>query len=170
MSASNLKYRVAPVERLRELFEVRDGKLYNRVTRRKAVVGVEAGGYRKDGYHRVTVDCVKYLSHRVIFAITHGRWPVADVDHMNGLVAGNDPSNLREATHADNMRNGKVRKNNTSGAPGVSWDKERSKWAITVRCAGKTHHFGRHDDFELAELIASEARRRLFGAFAPVLN
>lgn len=28
----------------------------------------------------------------------------------------------------------------------------------------------RHCDFELAELIASEARRRLFGAFAPVLS
>lgn len=32
------------------------------------------------------------------------------------------------------------------------------------------HHFGRHDDLEFAELVAQEARRNLFGAFAPALN
>lgn len=161
------KYLTTSIDRLRELFEVRDGKLYNRVDRGKARAGSLAGGTRHDGYGRVCVDWRRFLTHRVLFALVHGRWPKEDVDHIHGVLAGDDSSNLREATHADNMRNGKLRKNNRSGAPGVSWDKKRGKWHVTVRCAGKTHHFGRHNDFELAELIASEARHRLFGAFAP---
>lgn len=162
MNASSRKYLTVPVERLRELFEVRDGKLYRGEQ--------EAGGLHNAGYRRCRVDGVYFLVHRVIFALQHGRWPVADVDHAVGGGMNNDPTNLREATHAENMRNGKVRKNNTSGCPGVSWDKKRGKWAVTVRCAGKTWHFGRHDDLEFADLVASEARRKLFGAFAPVLN
>lgn len=156
------KYLTAPIERLHQLFEVRDGKLYRG--------GKEAGGLHNAGYRRVRVDGMYYLSHRVIFALTHGRWPEADVDHKDRQGLNNDPTNLREATHHDNMRNGSLRCNNTSGVPGVSWDSERSKWAVSICYNGKTHHFGRHDDLEFAELVAHEARHRLFGAFAPVLN
>ena len=168
MNASSRKYLAVPVERLRELFEVRDGKLYRRVAvSGRWLAGQEAGGKRKDGYGRVSVDWQRFLTHRVIFAIVHGRWPAADVDHKYGLAAGDGVENLREATHADNMRNGKIRKNNSSGCPGVSWDKSRGRWAVIVRCAGKTWHFGRHEDLEFADLVAQEARRKLFGSFAP---
>jgi hypothetical protein len=152
-------------ERLRELFEVRDGVLYNRVARGKAKAGAVAGNRHNKGYLRVRVDGEYFLVHRVIFAMVHGYWPEC-VDHRVGGGLNNDPENLRAATHRQNMQNTRRKKNNITGAPGVSWCSARSKWAVFV--GGK--FFGRHADFELAELIAGEARHRLFGAFAPVLN
>ena len=164
------KYLTAPLSRLRELFDLREGKLFYRVNRCKGRTGNEAGDTRKDGYSRVTVDGQKLLRHRVIFAMEHGRWPNGDVDHREGLDAGDDPANLRECSHAENMRNGRRRKNNTSGCPGVSWDSKRRKWAVSVCYNGRTYHYGRHDDLELADLVAQEARHKLFGAFAPALS
>lgn len=155
-----------PIDRLRELFELRGGELFYRVNQRRARAGELAGYARPDGYWYVCVDYVKLLRHRVVFAMVTGRWP-SDIDHVNGTPGDDRPENLRECSHNENMQNGRKRKNNTSGAPGVYWDKEKGKWAVAVRCRGKTYHFGRHHDFELAELIAQEARRRLFGAFAP---
>lgn len=165
-----MKPRIAiPISRLHEVFELRDGKLFHRVSRYRARAGEEAGYARKDGYWIVRVDCQKLLRHRVVFAMVHGYWP-DNIDHVAGVAAGDDPSNLREATHSQNMQNGKKRKNNTSGAPGVYWDKERSKWNVNVTFHGKNKHYGRFDDFEFAELVAHEARRKLFGEFAPILR
>lgn len=164
-------YVTVPISRLRELLEVRGGKLYRRVTTSsRARAGMECTDTRPDGYKRVRVEGVRFLQHRVVFALTHGRWPTADVDHVHGLGAGNDAGNLRECSHAQNMRNGRRRKNNTSGCPGVSWDVKRQKWAVCISYNGTTHHFGRHDDLEFADLVAQEARHKLFGAFAPALS
>ena len=164
------QYNTAPISRLHELFEVRGGGLYRRVRQGKAAAGARAGGPHNAGYERVRVDGEYFLVHRVVFALVHGRWPESDVDHRNGSGVDNAPSNIREASHAQNMRNGKGRKNNTSGAPGVSWDTSRGKWAVTISHNGRTRHFGRHDDFEFADLVAQEARTLLFGEFAPARN
>ena len=155
------------VDRLRELFEVRDdGRLVRRVTASsRAAEGMLAGSQRSDGYWRVCVDGTHVLVHRVVFALTHGYWPALDIDHRDGDTGNNRPENLREATHQQNHYNRANRhKLNTSGVRGVTWDNKRGLWAVQVNTNGKNHHFGRWEDLELAALIAEEARRILFGA------
>lgn len=157
------------VERLRELFELRaDGALVYRMDCGKARKGSRAGYARKDGYWIVCVDYRKLLAHRVVFVLVHGRWPTYDVDHRDGVPGNDAPDNLREATHAQNQKNRRNRnKNNTSGVLGVVWDKARGLWAVQVSFREKNKHYGRWDSLEFAELVAQEARKKLFGAFAP---
>lgn len=59
--------------------------------------------------------------HWVVFAMTHKRWPNAEIDHRDGDGLNNNPTNLREATTAQNCRNQKVRKTNKLGVKGCSY-------------------------------------------------
>lgn len=56
----------------------------------------------RDGPARRTV---RMLAHRAAFVLHAGRNPVGQVDHMDGDPTNNAWSNLREASHATNMRN-----------------------------------------------------------------
>ena len=46
---------------------------------------------------------------------------------------------------------------NTSGATGVSWNKRRNKWEVTIKCKGVKYYLGRYDEFNLAKSIREEA-------------
>lgn len=56
-------------------------------------------------------------------------------------------------------------RNNTSGVRGVSWDKNRRKWAATIVFKGKTYHLGRYNNIEDAAAVRKEAENALFGDF-----
>ena len=56
-------------------------------------------------------------------------------------------------------------RNNTSGVRGVSWDKNRRKWAATIVFKGKTYHLGRYYNIEDAAAVRKEAENALFGDF-----
>ncbi len=86
------------------------------------------------------------------------------VDHINGDGTDNRRANLRAATHAQNMRNRKKHKNNTSGFKGVS--PMRGKWRAQIRFEGRKHHLGIFDSPEEAAEAYDEAARRLHGEFA----
>ena len=66
-----------------------------------------------------------------------------------------------------NIRNltSKTPKNNTSGYKGVSWDKERQKWAAQIVFQGKTYNLGRYYKKEDAISAREEAEEKLFGEF-----
>lgn len=77
-------------------------------------------------------------AHRVAWAIHYGKWPSDCIDHINGNRADNRISNLRDVSIAENNRNETLRKNNTSGVTGVSWETRRLKWQARIRneCIG----------------------------------
>jgi hypothetical protein len=56
--------------------------------------------------------------HRLLMGVTD---PKQLVDHTNGDKLDNRRGNLRLCTNAQNIRNQKIRKDNTSGFKGVSW-------------------------------------------------
>lgn len=56
--------------------------------------------------------------HRLISAAPKG----VHTDHINGIQTDNRRENLRWCTHAQNMRNRKLQRNNTTGARGVEID------------------------------------------------
>lgn len=57
-------------------------------------------------------------AHRVAFFLMTGRW-AQEIDHVDNNPLNNVWSNIRECTHAENQRNRKKPKHNTSGYKGV---------------------------------------------------
>lgn len=92
----------------------------------------------KHGYNQVKLKEITYLSHQVAFCLYYGRWPVLDIDHINGIRNDNRKENLREVTRSENQRNiTKCNKANTSGVHGVIWDRTRNQYIARIRVGSK---------------------------------
>jgi hypothetical protein len=86
-------------------------------------------------------------------------------DHRDGNGLNNQRYNLRPATHAENMCNARMRKDNTSGFKGVSWDKYTGRWQAAIHVSNKRIHLGRHDTPEGAHAAYCEASKKYHGEF-----
>jgi hypothetical protein len=159
------------IQLLREIFELRDdGCLYWRVQRRgmnKPSIGLPAGRRHSEGYRTVSVNGKFYFEHRVIFAMTHGRWPVGEIDHINRNRSDSRPENLREATRGQNGFNKPVRKDSKSGIKGIRWHKVCQKWQAKISVSGRDIYLGVHDDLEFAKFVYQCAAEKYHGQFVP---
>ena len=83
--------------------------------------------------------------HRAIFAWCHGRWPVQQLDHINGCKTDNRIENLREVNNQENHLNmvHPWKPNKDTGLPGVIKIREKN---FQTRLHGKNFHF--HDPYE----------------------
>lgn len=107
------------------------------------------------GYKQGRIFYKRYMAHRVIWAMHHGKWPDGEIDHENHIVTDNRIGNLRDATNTENQRNAKMRVDNTSGCTGVHWSEQRGKWVAQIRVDGKAKHIGIFPDLD----DAIEARK-----------
>lgn len=89
------------------------------------------------GYRQGTVFNRMTKAHRVIAAMHFGKWPEADVDHINGVRGDNRVVNLRCVSLAENRRNKRTYRNNTSGAVGVCLDGNSGLWRARIGGGGK---------------------------------
>lgn len=104
--------------------------------------------------------------HREIAARAGMQIDGLEVDHRDGNGLNNRRSNLRAATHAQNMQNMRTPSSNTSGVRGVYWDKREARWIASVRYNGKALRLGGFDSIELASAAFQEAAQRIYGEFA----
>ena len=93
------------------------------------------------------------------------------VDHKNRNTLDNTRGNLRPATDGQNHANAKKYKGHfgvaaTSKFRGVSWDRERAKWAACGRLNRKTFHLGRFASEEAAARAYDVWAVKAFGEFA----
>ena len=140
----------------------KDGKVWwIKHPRRSTANGTEAGNMMQNGYRKLKFCNKQYLVHRVAWLLHHGSWPMGDIDHIDGNPSNNRIENLRPATKAENAYNRKISKNNTSGAKGVRWNKANKTWMVSIGVNGKIKYIGSFKDFELAELVAIEARNKI---------
>ena len=102
------------------------------------------------------------IMHRVIHSTHEGVF----TDHVNQNKLDNRRINLRTTTKSLNAANSKIRKDNTSGFRGVSYDMDRNKWAAKTRYMNKTVHLGRFDTIIEAAKAYNIRAKELFGEFA----
>lgn len=124
---------------------------------------------KRMGYRAGSILRTQCYAHRAAFAVETGRWPEAEIDHINGDRADNRWGNLREATRSGQMQNTARRSNNTSGHVGVSWCAPRKLWTAMIKQGGQASYLGGFPRKEDAATAYRAAKRRLH-TFNPELR
>lgn len=133
---------------------------------RRIKIGDVAGSRELGGYLTLMVNGKPYKAHRIAWLYVTGSLPEECIDHVNGVRDDNRFSNLREATHSENILNKRLRKDNICGVKGVQWDERNKNWRVRVKAGGKTVFDKRFNSLEAADTAAREAREKVHGKFA----
>ncbi len=130
IATSEKKLRNMCLEFLR--YDSANGKLFWKKQRGRSIAGSEAGHISR-GYVTIRIDGQLYQASRIIWLIVFGKWPKYQIDHENHNSLDNRISNLKDITQQQNLRNMKLKRNNTSGVCGVYFQKSRNMWAAFIR-------------------------------------
>ena len=133
------------------------GTLGSRAKGSRAKAGDVAGSAYSTGYVCIRIFNKVYYAHRLAWLYTCGEFPEDQIDHINGLRDDNRIINLRAVTQAENARNLRLRKSNTSGYIGVGWDPENNKWKVQISKA----NYGRFKSKSDAIAKAKEVYKKL---------
>lgn len=134
----------------------------------RKVAGKIAGSVTNFGYIVIVLDRAHIPAHRLVWLITYGEWPSADIDHIDMDKSNNRISNLRAANRDQNMANTTLRSSNTSGLKGVFWHKRAQKWMSQIRINDKAKYLGLFSDAEQAAEAYRNAAIAAWGEFARV--
>jgi hypothetical protein len=102
------------------------------------------------------------LMHRLIIDAPAG----VEVDHRDGNGLNNTRQNIRLASHSQNMKNSRSRKNNRSGYKGVSWCPREEGWRSYINVNGKFKSLGYHETAEAAAKTRDLAAKKYHADFA----
>ena len=114
------------------------------------------------GYPRIWQDGKRQPLHRLVMDAPKG----VPVDHINGDILNCTRANLRLCSNAENNRNSRMRKDNSSGRKGVCWDRQKGKWRAAIKLDGKQKHLGLFTCLEAAAAAYDKAALELHGDFA----
>ena len=139
-------------------FKIKKGHVCNYVTR--------------DGYISIgrlfNGRKMKHQAHRVAWALHTNEAPPACLDHVNRDRLDNRWCNLRPATRAQNILNGKTRRDNSSGMRGVTYMKNCKRWCGRVQLHGVVQRAYFVTQNEAIAWVRSK-RAELFQAYDPML-
>ena len=106
-----------------------------------------------------------YKAHHIAWCIVTGSWPINQIDHKDNNRSNNIFTNLREATHHQNMMNRYTAKNNTSGYKGVI-KRRYGGYEAVIQWKGKKVYLGKFLDPVEAAIAYDVASLHHFGEFA----
>ncbi len=155
-------------DEVRSLFDFNPatGELQWRVRRQGVRSSRSRNSLNSHGYREVTIRGRSYLVHRIGWLHHFGKWPVSQLDHVNGVRTDNRIKNLREATPSQNQWNRRKPKNNTSGFKGVSlYKKGRRRWRAIIKVGEKSVYLGVYKTAQEAHAAYVAAARVYFGEF-----
>jgi hypothetical protein len=148
----NLIWKERPVKHFRSL---KTSRLWN------SIYPGTLAGYDNKGRIYVNLNKSLFPTHRLVWALHHGSWPINILDHIDGDPSNNAISNLRDVSLRKNAQNARIPKNNSSGYSGLSLDKRRSTWRVQIMANGKMNYFGSFKDKEQAIRARNEAYQQL---------
>lgn len=137
-------------ERLKKLldYDPLTGVFTWKVSKSKSIrIGRIAGFINFFGYRMISIDNKQYREHRLAWLYIYGEFPQHGTDHVNHVRNDNRISNLRDVKQSENVRNAEMRKDNTSGITGVSWDKRDNKWHAQIKVDRRSTCIYSGDDF-----------------------
>ena len=140
------------------------GTFYNVVARgARAQAGAIAGTRHSTGYWQIRLGGRIYLAHRLAFLYMTGEWPVAEVDHINGVHNDNRWVNLRDVSRACNVENQRrAHTRSKSGLLGASPHATMAgKWRASICSGRKVRNLGTFDTSEEAHAAYLKAKREL---------
>lgn len=124
-------------------YEPLTGRIFWKISPMWAVkVGDEAGCVMANGYRWIRVAGKFLPAQDIAFALHHGRWPKAILDHEDHDRLNNRPDNLIEAGSSGNNRN-RLRQSKT-GLRGVV--KRDGRFIAQISVDNHTRFLGRFDD------------------------
>lgn len=163
------KAAVPSISRIREAFRYSEGRLFWRINGVGKKLGAEAGTSKTNkGYYQVCLDRCVMLSHRVIWALIHGKWPEDQLDHISRDKEDNRISNLREASCLQNNGNKLLRRDSTTKVIGVTFCKRRAKFVAQIKIEGRHKHLGCYDSAVEAGAAYAGAALNKYGEFFPL--
>lgn len=138
-----------------------DDEDFEFLSRYKWCAARRRGTFYAERYIRIT-DTLKILipMHHAVAKPDKGEW----VDHKDGDGLNNTRKNLRVATRAENKRNQRRYKNNTSGFKGVS--RRGARWTARIQLDGKSTFLGVFETPREAHVAYCAAATQLHGEFA----
>lgn len=128
-------------------------------------VGDEAGSIvRRDHqlYRVIGIHGRSYLAHRLAQFYMTGEWPENEMDHEDRDGLDNRWLNLRPATHAENARNSKAKRD---GLKGVYLHKASGLWHARITADGSTESLGYFQSEGAAHEAYKAASKRVHGQF-----
>lgn len=155
-------------ERLRDVLEYNQetGEFIRRHSFGSCKAGETTGTCNGKGYINISVDGVPYRAHRLAWLYVTGEWPIAEIDHINGIREDNRFCNLRQATSAENAQNRKAHRNSKTKALGVSLHKSTGTWRMSLSAKGLGRLVGYFKTQEEAIEAYKKAKQALH-AFCP---
>lgn len=102
------------------------------------------------------------LMHRVISRVSHA----VQVDHWDHNGLNNQRANLRVCSGSDNLGNCRKTSGLSSRFKGVSWEKRRARWQVSIMHNYKRTSLGHYTSEIEAALAYDRAALSLFGSFA----
>lgn len=142
----------------------KDGDDYHTKSWNTRYSGKECGKLNGDGYIIIAITRMgkrrHVQAHRLAWFVMTGSMPFGEIDHIDQNRRNNKIDNLRDVSASINMRNASMRSNNKSGAIGVCWRKQKSKWAAYATINKKQHFLGLFSNIDDAKAVVAEFRSK----------
>ncbi len=98
----------------------------------------------KDGYLIMKVKGKNMKVHRVVWVLNNGKFPTAELDHINRDRIDNRIDNLRECDRKQQIHNSTIKPNKNTNVIGIYYDKTKGlkkNYAFHGTNDNKTHRF-----------------------------
>jgi len=166
---SKLEKSLITQQRLKEVlnYNPNTGSFTWVINKGKCKAGEIAGCIGDGDYRYIGIDGFSIRASHLAFLYMQNKLPKF-VDHINRVRSDNSWRNLQESSYELNSKNKSTQSNNTSGYPGVAYDKSRNKWEAAIKINYAKKHLGRFSTLE--EAITARKNAEVKYGFSLIRN